>query len=184
MIGKVASLFLLILITAVSCKKECDMEVMKVMEKNAKHVVSYECIGDKIRFTIEAFSDVSYGHGGEWPDIDIYRLFIDYNRNGIVDEGIDLMLSPHKLNAVCIAKLITATSTTPCSFEPEVIYSYSFGLGNTSKHHVSFIVVVPKSLLSNSSTAHVVLHVYDSEKGWDYYPSNGPLFTDYFKIKW
>ena len=178
-------LFFFITCMGVSCKKECDEKGPQVFYDTVNQNFSYKCTNDndKVVFNLEDFSDLTYAYDGSYPDKDIFRIYVDFNRNGIVDEGIDLMFSPINSN-VCIVKLISQTSTTACTYNnSDASYLYWSGSSTSGqKQHISFIVSIRKSLLSNGTKANIVVELYDAETGWKHFPSKGALFTDVFEI--
>ena len=176
---------LIMILTTISCNKENDLIIPIEFFNDGNHVFYFECQDENIEFFIDALSDKSNGVSGSWPNKDIYRIFVDYNRNGTVDSGIDLMFSPKDDNSVCVVSLINQTSTSACSFYDDVIGENLFtSTDNSEEQHVNFKVSIPKRILSNSSSTNIVVQLYDSETGWQYFPSNNTLFSTYFEINW
>ncbi len=181
-------IFILILI---SCNKDDDMNIEDDINteteffNDGNHVFSYKCQDDNIEFFLDAVSDKSNAVLGSWPDKDIYRIYVDFNSNEEVDSGIDLMFSPKEDNSICIVSLIDQTSASGCSFNDAVFGENLFtSTSNSEELHVNYKVTIPKEVLSNSSSANIVIQLYDSETGWQYFPSSNTFFISHYKISW
>jgi hypothetical protein len=167
-----------------SCKKGDDSNSEKEFFNDGNHVFSYKAVEEDIVFYLDVLSDKTNGLYGEYPEIDLYRIYVDVNRNGAVDKDIDLMFSPGEF-AICVAALKTEFSTSACSYFQEVNGSRAFGkTDNFSTPHSHFNIGIPKSMLSDGSKAKVAVHLYDTEASWSYFPKADSLFANTFELTW
>lgn len=177
--------FILSIIFIVSCKKDSEPVVPIEFFNDGDHIFTYACNNDKVDFFIDAIRDTTNQTEGAWPDVDIYRLLIDFNNNGMLDADVDLQISPLEDNRICVVYALTNMSTTPCFFPEDVSGEVNFSnTENAATLHTNFKVSVPKALLSNGSTANVAIHVYDSENGWSYIPPDNNFYRTTFEITW
>ncbi|MCC6723152.1 MAG: hypothetical protein IT258_01490 [Saprospiraceae bacterium] len=164
-----------------SCKKD-DANPAKEFFSDNGHVFTYKLDGDDIVFNLDVLSDRTLGLLGTYPDIDIYRLYVDVDNNGVVDKDIDLMFSLGE-SGTCMVTLVDEFSTSACSYPETVNGTRSFGkTGNSSTPHTSFKVSIPKTMLSKSTKANVVVHLFDSATSWSYFPSGESLFDKTFEL--
>ena len=117
------------------------------------------------------------------PDIDTYRLYFDSNNNGLLDTGIDFMISTSNGGEDCYVTLISQTSTSGCNFFDDIIGTAKFEESqNSDTDHVQFNISIPKRLFSQESMTNLTIRVRDSEIGWRSYPSDSPFFTSTYQI--
>ncbi|MEM1327141.1 MAG: hypothetical protein AAGI23_14360 [Bacteroidota bacterium] len=110
---------------------------------------------------------------------------MDYNNNGGLDSNIDLLLTPFSDGRICVSELIDQTAVTPCEFYGDVNGESSFSATESSSNpHVNYTLSIPKSRLSDSSTANVVIRIYDGETGGKNYPETDSLFVNTLEFSW
>jgi len=170
-----------------SCSKEERITLPKTtVFTNQTIDISFDRDGSNLNFYIDAIDDFTNAIDGTWPDLDLYRIYFDKNNNGIVDEGIDFLISPTEAG-ICYATLIDQRSNSACSFIEDLTGTSNFGTtDNQSEEHVYYQVTVPISLLSSTSKVNFFVYVRDSESGWSYYPvtRNPVFFEETFEISW
>jgi len=170
-----------------SCSKDEPIQIPNtVVFENQTINIAFDRDDSNINFYIDAFDDFTNAIDGIWPDLDLYRIYFDKNNNGILDEGIDFLLSPTE-QGICYSTLITQSSTSACSFFAGVTGTSNFGTtDNQSEEHVFYQLTVPIELFSSESKVNFMVHVRDSETDWSYYPvTRDPiLFEGTFEISW
>lgn len=178
-------LFSLLLVT--SCSKEEEKNIEKtVVFENPTIDISFDTDGANINIYIDAIDDFTNAIDGTWPDLDLYRIYFDKNNNGILDEGVDFLMSPID-QGICYATLITQTSTSACSFIDGLVGTANFGpTEKVSDDHAYYQLTIPKSLFSNERKVNFTVDVRDSETGWSHYPviRDPVLFEETFEISW
>ncbi len=168
-----------------SCKKDNDLDTRKEIYAEANHAIHYQSIGSNIQFTIDVISDEDNELVGTWPLIDFCYIYVDRNSNTVLDPGVDLLFNPRNNGTVCVATLMSQSSTSACAYYPDVTASSLFSATeNSATPHVNYTVNIPKSTLSTGNTANIVIHIHSSKKGWEYFPSNSSLFNSHYKISW
>lgn len=169
-----------------SCSKEEERVEKQIIFDNETLIISYDCDDSNVNFLFDVIDDFTNAIDGTWPELDLYRVYFDNNNNGILDEGIDFLLSPNG-SEICYSSLISQTSNSACSYSSEVTGTENFGVTeNLNQDHVYYQLTVPKNLFSSSSKVNFALHIRDSETGWSYYPitRNPTLFDLTFEITW
>lgn len=185
MLNLTRTAFFLLTLAIFSCKKEDDTGPLTDFFIDSDVVLQYQCKGNDIEFTLDILSDTSNDFDGEWPDKDIYRIYVDYNSNDQIDEGVDVVFSLMNDNDICTVGLISQTSTTPCDFYDDVTGDQFFGVTEHSKdQHVSYRLRVPKSRLSNTTSTKLYLEIFDAMDGWKAIPEDDPLFENSVEISW
>jgi|GEM_PF-4158874 len=113
-------LALAIVFTTVSCDKDAITPDPVKFYTDSDYAFYFEEQDDKIEFFIDAISDESDDLAG----------FTD--------------------GSICVAPLLTATSTSGCAFYDEVTSENAFTKTENSKEeHINFRVTLPKEMLSN-----------------------------------
>ena len=171
----------------ISCQKENLGEKTEPQEffNDGDHVFSYRCSGDDIVFSLEILADETDETTGVWPDVDTYRMAIDFNNNRTLDSEVDLILSPLDDGRICVSQLLTQNSTQPCAFYEDVIgFTWFIATENSSAEHVVHNFRIPKTRLSNSTVANISVEVYDPITGWNQYPDDSDLFSKTLEISW
>lgn len=178
-------LALAIVFTTVSCDKDAITPDPVKFYTDSDYAFYFEEQDDKIEFFIDAISDESDDLAGDFPDSDLYRIYVDYNANGVIDSGTDIVFSPFTDGSICVAPLLTATSTSGCAFYDEVTSENAFTKTENSKEeHINFRVTLPKEMLSNGSAIKVIIGVHNAETGWQRFPEDSELFSTAFDIAW
>ncbi len=179
--------FLSSLLLVTSCSKEEENNIEKtVVFENPTIDISFDTDGANINIYIDAIDDFTNAIDGTWPDLDLYRIYFDKNNNGILDEGVDFLMSPID-QGICYATLITQTSTSACSFIDGLVGTANFGpTEKVSDDHAYYQLTIPKSLFSNERKVNFTVDVRDSETGWSNYPviRDPVLFEETFEISW
>lgn len=179
------TLFTLICLSMLSCKKDNATPISVDFLQTENQVFTFENDGDKINFFLDILNDKSENFDGTWPDVDSYRIYVDKNSNGVVDEGVDLLIGRVDDGRVCVATLNDQVSTSGCSFFDSVTGENQFSsTDNLSEPHVNYSISIPKSMLSNSSEVDVTIWIYNSIVGWERFPSGSPFFEDTYTISW
>lgn len=178
-------LFSLLLFSSCSKDEKNNVEKTTIFE-NETVVISYDTDDSNVNFYFDAIDDFTNAINGTWPDLDLYRVYFDKNNNGVIDSGIDFLVSPNT-PGICYATLITQTSSSGCSYFDELTGSSNFGTTeNLNEDHTYYQLTVPKGLFSSDSKVNFTVHVRDSEIDWSYYPvtRNPVLFELTYEITW
>lgn len=119
----------------------------------------------------------------KWPNKDLFRIWVDYNKNGKIDELIDRAFSP-TTSIICKSLLYTKNKHTTCIYDSNILYQERFSpTKNSASDHVNFEITIPLSELSESDGANVFFEIYDGS-GLKYsYPRIAPLFKSTFDIE-
>ena len=166
-----------------SCTKDDENDEITVVE-TMDNIITYSCDSENLIFKIDAISDTSNSINGTWPEKDLYRLYFDFNNNGLIDAGTDFMLSP-KNDEICFVNLISQNSTSGCSFFDNIVGTSKFdSSSNLETPHVQFEISIPKSVFSSDAKTNLSIQIRDSEIGWRYYPSNSAFFSSTYEIAW
>lgn len=180
-----AVFFCLLLLS--SCSKEENNNVEKTtIFENETIVISYDTDDSSVNFYFDAIDDLTNAINGTWPDLDLYRVYFDKNNNGIIDPGIDFLISPNT-PGICYATLITQTSSSGCSYYDDLTGTENFGTTeNLNEDHAYYQLSVPKNLFSSDSKVNFTVDIRDSETDWSHYPvTRDPvLFELTFEITW
>ena len=170
-----------------SCSKEENNNIEKTtIFENGTIVISYETDDSNVTFYFDALYDLTNAINGTWPDLDLYRVFFDKNNNGVIDSGVDFLISPNT-PGICYATLITQTSNSGCTYFDDLTGSENFGTTeNLNQDHAYYQLTVPKNLFSADSKVNFTVHVRDSETNWSYYPATRDpiLFESTYEITW
>lgn len=168
-----------------SCGKEEIITEPVVFLKTSNVLFQYDCNDNNITFFLDVLEDVSDGTTGTWPNTDVYRIYIDYNNNGILDSELDLIISTVDDGSTCMAYSLSQTSTTGCNFYDDVTSEKAFSsTDNLEVPHMNYTIIVPKARASEGSKIKVAIHIYNSESGWSKFPSDQDLFLDAFELEW
>ncbi len=152
---------------------------------NGDYLLQATCTGDDIEFFLDAVMDITDGSMGAFPNSDIYRIYVDYNDNKTIDANIDLLISPLEDGRICTVKLLTAGSTTGCSFANDITGETLFSsTENTGEAHINHRLRLPKTVLSSGSSVGLVVELYDSETGWQRLPEGGDVFGRTINLSW
>ncbi len=154
--------------------------------RNENHVITYECLEDRIEFVIDVIGDRTNNTSGKWPNLDYFYLWVDFNNNGKLDSLIDRNFGPkfykNKLQ-VCKSLLYSKSRQTTCFFNSNSTCQREFKkTENLEIDHVVFEMSIPKKELSESNSYNVYFMIADKYSK-TYYPSNNIKFETTFKIE-
>ncbi|MEL6973544.1 MAG: hypothetical protein AAFO02_25550, partial [Bacteroidota bacterium] len=122
---------------------------------------------------------------GTFPDSDIYRIYVDYNNNKVIDANVDMLFSPLSDGRICRAALLTDNSTTACSFSDDITGETLFTMTeNAGVAHTNHRLRVPKNVLSSGSEIGVVVELYDPDMGWTTLPIGADVLGRTITVSW
>jgi hypothetical protein len=146
----------------------------KVIVKNKNHFISYQVVGDKVIFTMEAVNDFSNDIGGKFPNVDFFQIRIDVNRNGQIDKNVDTSYgSITGAPSICTQYLIDEIKSSVCGkLSSEATLRIGFGkTKNQKKKHPFYIFTIPKKELNQGGDkADLFFSIYTAGDGYTNYP--------------
>ena len=177
-------LFIIILSQSSCTKESVKLDPVTILQDD-EIIIQFKCEGDNIEFFIAAIGDLSDGTNRTFPDMDIYRVFIDYNNNELIDQGVDLMISPKFNDSICVVYLLDEIAVSRCNYFNDITGEINFSsTDNLQILHMNYRVSLPKSRVSEDNKSRIIVQVYDSEKGWKNYPSDPQKFSKSIEIEW
>jgi len=179
-------LLIVSILTITSCQKDDKLSAPQEFSNTRGGVFSYQTDDDNITFLIDDINNSTNNLTGDFPEADFYRIYVDFNNNGTLDDGVDLMFGPQSDGRICVVTLKSQTSTSGCAYYDDVTGESLFSTtANDEIDHVNYTITIPKSRLSNSSSiANITIRMHDEENGYAQFPGDSPLFTDTFEISW
>jgi len=148
-------------------------------------LLQYQEDGDFINFEIDALGDLtdSLGTAGLW---DHYKIYVDYRLNEEIDFNEDFLLSNLDDGRTCRSEFLENGVLTPCEFSNDWRGESIFGESPASTTpHVYHQMKIKKSELSaESNRASVIVHVFDRDRGWLYFPQEDIDFSSALNISW
>lgn len=151
--------------------------------RNSNHIITYECLEDDIVFTFDLIGDITNNLNQEWPHLDNYRVWVDYNQNNELDSLIDKVFAPLYGSVICKAILLDQRSSTTCHFDASYTGSERFGFSeNLDADHIIFEMTIPKNELSDKGGAAVYFEIFDGAGEETCYPRRSRLFQSTFKL--
>ena len=143
---------------------------------NARHVVTAKDNGDSMTFILEAIGDSTNNLKGTFPALDFASIKVDTNKNGRVDEDVDISygISSGSYDRICTQLLISETSSKGCgSFKSRA--SMKVGFIATKNHptpHPVWEFFIPKKEISQKlDSAHMVFRFHEAGRGYTRYPA-------------
>lgn len=181
----------LILLSPVFILLACDDDDVEIRQDpivfydDAGYFFQATCVGDDIEFFLDITPDTTDNRSGSSFDGDFYGLYIDYNNNQVLDPNIDLLMGTTEDGRICIAKLLSETSTTGCSFSDDYSGMTLFSsTENSEVPHINHLVRVPKSILSADSSIGVIVRLNDGAGGQRWLPEGFDFFGKTLSIRW
>jgi hypothetical protein len=149
----------------------------KQLVKNDQHVISARRLGDRIIFSIEAVGDHSDDLNGSYPKLDFAGIRVDVNRNGRVDNRVDVAYgtASGSKDKICTQYLLSETSSTGCTglqSQAKVEVAFKSTANARHKHPVWNYSIPMKELSQDGKLAQLVFRIHQSEKGYTVYPAN------------
>ncbi|MEM1215473.1 MAG: hypothetical protein AAGJ82_07305 [Bacteroidota bacterium] len=180
------SLLCLIILLFPACgEDEVEMTPRTEFYNDGEFVFLFSTEGNNVTLELEALLDTINQIGGTFPDTDFYTVYADYNRNGVIDEGIDVLFSPLEDGRICRATLIRQQATAPCDFPGNVSGQSRFQTSEAAAtDHVTHTLTLPKDQLTAGDTASLVINMYAPETNSQRLPSNDTLFVNTLEISW
>ncbi|WP_421868944.1 hypothetical protein [Marinoscillum sp.] len=158
----------------ISCQSKTDyLELIS----NENHLISYQLTDSNLLLKLDMIGDETNNLDGQWPKMDFYTIWVDYNHNGQADSLIDRSFSPHTAGAaytVCKSLMLDGGHVmTPCKFYFGASCSKSFKATKSNEEpHVVFEMTIPRSELSMSGESIVlVIDIIDGDGQRYTYPN-------------
>ena len=144
---------------------------------NNRHAITARSAGDRIVFILEALADSTNDLGGAFPRVDFVTLRVDRNRNGKVDERLDVAygIASGARDRLCAQYLLSENASTSCTgFPSETTLKVRFGgTANGLAAYPVWMFAIPKKELTTTadSLTDVAFQFYEAGRGYTRYPA-------------
>jgi hypothetical protein len=159
----------------------------QIVTKNSRHFIEAIPQGEQVRFVLEAVGDTSNNLAGSYPKVDFVSIRVDVNKNGRVDEGVDLAYGTAggSKDKICTQYLITETSSSGCGkHNSQAKLKVSFkSTSQAAKPHPVWEFTIPKSELSkDGKLAHMMFKFHEAGHGYTRYPESGRANVSFSQV--
>ncbi len=165
-------LTLLALLT--SCKDNNEPHISTTLVNDQTHNITVIETNDNLELTIEVLSDTTNNLMGNFPNIDLIKIWIDKNANGIIDEDFDWGIGILDFNEICTFYLIDSITISGCGiFDSDADLNSTFTSSSLSpNNHIVWNISIPKKDLDNSKPLNMVIKTFAANEGYTTFPKN------------